>query len=263
MKSLLTIALVSVVSLLIAMPANGACSGASTVACGASVNGSLGSGDCSRSTGGWFDRYAIFLNESERIVVEVQAMNPNLPLVVSLMEDDEEVFESNSGLGRVVVDDVAIDPMIVIIEVFTPNASGSAYTLTVSCPTGEPTCTWSGTLVCGESTAGELTSTDCPGIDEQYDDYYRVNLGEGQTITLTATADFALYLQIYRQGNTASEFEGAYATGRSEETISFTAPVDDVYGIRVGSTVAYRTGRYSLTTSCETTSCSRRRSVRH
>lgn len=172
---------------------------------------------------------------------------------------DGELIRSGTGLGRAAVSWEAIDSMLLLIIVSTPNVSGGPYVLSVTCtaPTPPSSCTWSGMLVCGQTANGILAAGECD--DTYYADYYKVALQRGQILEATVTAGFGVYVEIYDDTTSA----GTWAQGDAQETVSFVAATDAVHRVRVSSRNPRVIGSYSLAIRCNTASPCRTRSVRH
>lgn len=146
-----------------------------------------------------------------------------------------------------------------------PHISGS-ITLEVTCSSGTtplPTeCTYTGTILIGQSISSQLTSADTPcGDARSYAKAYRVPVNAGDAFTVDYSATYPVEIQI-----AGPDPSGAYRRSAGNSlTTDYVAPASGNVTIFVYSnTTTPQTGNFTLAlTPITLPGCGRTRAVRH
>jgi hypothetical protein len=124
-----------------------------------------------------------------------------------------------------------------------------SYTISISAGSGG-TCAYAGTLTCGSTVNGALTTSSCNtgGTSNAYVDFYHLGgtAGSAFTITLNATRTSLLVtVQDPVSGNIL-----ASNTGTGSVTLTYTPTYTGDHAIGVVFLTAFSTGTYSLSVAC-------------
>jgi hypothetical protein len=226
-----------------------------SVSCGTSRSGSLGAGGC---TGGdyYFDFYQLQATAGQKVTVSAQVAGSRHFLIAIQRVSDGTVLASRDGLGSVTLEYTppASGPIIVSFA-FVERFGSGAYSFTISCQSLPGGCTPSGTLQCGTLQSGILQSTDCNYGGEYYADLYEIDvIDTSRAITVTATAGFPLYVEVYGPG----QQEGTWVSGSSHEVLAFVPSRAGRHTIAISTGNERVQGPYTFTVECVPSSCRQR-----
>ena len=99
-------------------------------------------------------------------------------------------------------------------------------------------------IMAGATTTQNLSSTDCAGTSDRFEDRFWLVLMDGETVTLTLSSrHFTPYLRLLHNGEVVDEADGA-VTGPA--TLTFTSNEFTAYDVHASSTEPQRSGEYTL-----------------
>lgn len=155
------------------------------IACGQTISGSLAAGDC-LVAGCYADAYRIVLAERARLTVNLTSGSFDTYLLIVdatctklVAENDDCGSTEESCLAR----DLDAGMYFIFATSYSSGELGS-YSLSATCP--PPLCEScvSGTIACGQTLGGALSSGDCDLGDGTYVDLYRFDLPQRSFVTI-------------------------------------------------------------------------------
>jgi hypothetical protein len=227
--------------------AGGGSPGEMSVAAGATVQGSLASGDSTLNSGEFADTWTYEGSAGERLTINMSSSDFDTYLMlrsnVGLNEDNDDIVAGNTD-STLSVTLPAAGTYRIIATSYSPGDSGN-YTLALS-SSATPSSGGSSTLVSGQHRRETLDASDPMRAGRQYFDVYTFQGAASQRALIEAESRrFTTSLRlIYPNGTEQTADAGG---GGNQASLSAILPVNGEYTVHVSSIEPAVTGNYDLT----------------
>ncbi|HET9867767.1 MAG TPA: hypothetical protein VFQ06_10785, partial [Nitrospira sp.] len=224
--------------------------------CGSYIsNGFLGGSDCLLPEVNMYaDIYDLGTFASgQRVTLTATSTSPYEVFVAFQDFDEGTILASDYAVGSVTVtyDVLATDRYAVSLTLLEPYTTGN-YTLRMTCETitaGE--CDWTGSVACGtKNMVGSIAPGGCSDGEGRNADVYSMLVEGGQTIEMSVSADFDLFITLAMQDGNDWYHSGVWRYPGRIGSVTYTVPHDGWLEVWVSSQDRNVTGGYSLGINC-------------
>jgi Calx-beta domain/Putative binding domain, N-terminal/Bacterial pre-peptidase C-terminal domain len=259
-------------------PASTSCPNKTPIAPGATLNGTLSSGDCTLGDGSFFDEYTFSATAGQQVFVTLSSNDFDTYLFLlkpSETTPTQTTFQNDDGgtggvgpgntnsripAGSGVITLPETGTYSILANSFDPGATGNySVSLTFS-GTGGTVCPPNPTAITnGQTLNGDLSNTDCTLNDGSFFDAYSFTASANQQVSITLTGSFDTYLILLAPDGTdiaEDDNGGGGTTARIPAGSGFAVlPQTGTYTIYANSAAANQTGTYSISLSISNTNC--------
>ncbi len=224
------------------------CVGITTLALGATANGSLSTSDCRLSDGSYIDFFATtvsaagtyLFSQSSTAFDAFIAVFGSTGVLIGL-NDDIGAGTSNAAVKAI----LPAGNFEVGATSFGASETGGYTVSFAASPAGITNCE-DVFLVRGSNTSQALQTTDCELPSGGRADDYFIFLEAGQSITVTMTSSaFNTFLELWSSPDTRAAFNDDDGTS-TDSRLTFTSTVSNLYLIRAASGTVAASGAYTL-----------------